>query len=122
MPDIALFRSVTRELGSEEAAGLELCQRMWRFHTQELGWSDIAQHVTIDPAGRIWLNRSWDRPPASAKGFNGSSKLGPFMIEVIGNFDQGIERPTECTVAGGSDRDRVHPEGVRAAPRGGRVP
>lgn len=95
VPDHGTFQAVARELGSDEASGLELCRRMWRYHTQELGWADIAQHVTIDPAGRIWLNRSWDRPPASARGFNGSTRLGPFMIEMIGNFDRAAERPTE---------------------------
>ena len=95
IPDQALFNDLTNEFGDETAAGLELCRRMWRYHTADLGWSDIGQHVTIDPAGRIWLNRSWNRPPASASGFNGSGKLGPFMIEMIGNFDKGQETPTK---------------------------
>ena len=62
---------------------------MWRFHTGQLGWSDIAQHVTIDPAGGIWPGRDWNRPPASAAGHNGNAHSGPFMIEMIGNFDAG---------------------------------
>ena len=95
VPTQSLFYDLVNELGVEELAGLELCRRMWRYHTQDLGWSDIAQHVTIDPAGRIWLNRSWDRAPASASGFNGSSSLGPFMIEMIGNFDRDQETPTD---------------------------
>ncbi|MGI9490885.1 MAG: caspase family protein [Geminicoccaceae bacterium] len=95
IPDKALFDEVSRDLGDSEAAGLELCRRMWRYHTVELGWRDIAQHVTIDPEGRIWLNRSWDLPPASAAGFNGSGLRGPFMIEMIGNFDSGMETPTK---------------------------
>jgi hypothetical protein len=69
---------------------------MWRYHTKDLGWRDIAQHVTIDPAGRIWLNRNWNLPPASAAGFNGSDRLGPFMIEMIGHFDRGEEAPTKA--------------------------
>ncbi|WP_175526701.1 caspase family protein [Geopseudomonas sagittaria] len=69
--------------------GHETIVGMWRFHTQEKGWSDIAQHITIDPEGFIWLGRNWNRPPASAAGHNGNSAFGPFMFEMIGDFDQG---------------------------------
>lgn len=62
---------------------------MWKFHTQDQGWSDIAQHLTIDPEGSVWTGRHWDSPPASAKGFNGSPLSGPFMIEIVGDFDAG---------------------------------
>ncbi|HEX2190699.1 MAG TPA: peptidoglycan recognition family protein, partial [Longimicrobiaceae bacterium] len=62
---------------------------MWRHHTQVNGWSDIAQHVTIDPEGFIWTGRSWNRAPASAAGQNGNSRFGPFMFEMIGDFDRG---------------------------------
>jgi hypothetical protein len=72
--------------------GLETIHGMWRFHTQEKGWSDIAQHVSIAPDGTIWTGRSWNRAPASASGFNGSSAAGPFMIEMIGDFDAGRDR------------------------------
>src|SRR5215218_1822215 len=65
---------------------------MWRLHTQQLGWSDIAQHVTIAPDGTIWTGRDWNRSPASASGFNGNASVGPFMIEMIGDFDRGKER------------------------------
>ncbi|MFO1055981.1 MAG: caspase family protein [Dongiaceae bacterium] len=69
--------------------GHESIVAMWQYHTHELGWSDIAQHVTIAPDGTIWTGRHWDRPPASATGFNGSDRLGPFMMEMIGDFDAG---------------------------------
>ena len=31
--------------------GHETIVSMWRFHTQEMGWRDIAQHITVDPEG-----------------------------------------------------------------------
>jgi hypothetical protein len=65
---------------------------MWRYHTQEKGWSDIAQHVTIAPDGTIWTGRSWDLPPASSAGHNGNALAGPFMFEIIGDFDEGQDR------------------------------
>ncbi len=69
--------------------GHETIVGMWRYHTQNNGWSDIAQHITIDPEGFIWLGRNWNQPPASAAGHNGNSKFGPFMFEMIGDFDKG---------------------------------
>jgi hypothetical protein len=65
---------------------------MWRYHTEEKGWSDIAQHLTIAPDGTLWLGRNWNQPPASASGHNGNTVSGPFMIEVIGDFDTGQDR------------------------------
>lgn len=62
---------------------------MWRHHTQVNGWSDIAQHISIAPDGSIWLGRNWNQPPASAAGHNGNTQAGPFMFEIIGDFDLG---------------------------------
>lgn len=81
-----------RHGGDGRLAAQDLCQGMWRFHVFERDFADIAQHVSIDPEGGIWLNRNWNRSPASATGFNGDQRAGPFMIETIGNFDEGHDR------------------------------
>lgn len=65
--------------------GLPMINAMWKYHTQTNGWSDIAQHISIAPDGSIWTGRSWNQPPASAAGYNGNSRKGPFMFEMIGD-------------------------------------
>ena len=70
--------------------GLRTIEAMRRYHLG-LGWSDIAQHLTIDPAGACWTGRNWNAPPASNAGDNGSAAAGPFMIEMIGDFDLGAD-------------------------------
>ncbi|UBF30356.1 caspase family protein (plasmid) [Kovacikia minuta CCNUW1] len=72
--------------------GLKSIEGMWQYHTQVNGWSDIAQHLTVSSDGTIWTGRSWTQPPASAAGHNGNRDIGPFMIEMIGDFDQGHDR------------------------------
>ncbi len=63
---------------------------MWRFHTSPPNnWRDIAQHLTIGPDGSLWLGRNWNLAPASAGGHNGTGAAGPFMFEMIGDFDRG---------------------------------
>jgi hypothetical protein len=62
---------------------------MWSVDTLHRGWSDIAQHLTIAPNGMLWTGRSWNRPPCSSRKANGSRRQGPFMINVVGNFNAG---------------------------------
>ncbi|MFC0250412.1 caspase family protein [Massilia consociata] len=81
--------------------GHESIVGMWHYHTQHKKWSDIAQHITIDPDGFIWLGRNWNAPPASAARQNGDSHAGPFMFEMIGDFDKG------CDPFGGEQRRTV---------------
>jgi hypothetical protein len=85
--------------------GLQSLEAIKRFHTVERGLSDIAQHLTIDPYGRIWSGRAWYRAPASSRGIdphtqlraNGDSRRGPFMIVLVGHFG----------AADGAARDRL---------------
>lgn len=68
-------------------AGARSVIAMRDYHVNVNKWSDIAQHITIDPAGMIWLGRDWNKPPASSSGHNGTAHRGPFMFETVGNFD-----------------------------------
>ncbi len=69
--------------------GIATLEAMRRVHMEVNRWSDIAQHVTIDPVGGLWTGRSWNEPPASSVGHNGTARRGPFMLEMIGDFDVG---------------------------------
>lgn len=85
-PDHTTFR---RYRGAHK---VRVIDGMHDYHTGTNGWSDIAQHVTIDPDGGIWTGRNWNQPPASASGHNGNRRSGPFMFEMIGNFDQNHDK------------------------------
>lgn len=74
--------------------GEKSVEGMWSYHVHDLGWSNIAQHITIAPDGAIWLGRNWNSPPASngKPNRNGNSEVGPFMFETVGNFDKGHDK------------------------------
>lgn len=69
--------------------GLATVEAMRRYHIRHAGMRDIAQHLTIDPVGGLWTGRSFDWAPASARGHNGNALRGPFMVEIVGDFDAG---------------------------------
>lgn len=69
--------------------GLATIEAMRNYHVKTNGWDDIAQHLTIDPQGLSWTGRNWNLPPASQAGKNGTRQVGPFMIEIVGDFDAG---------------------------------
>jgi|GEM_PF-1701921 len=64
---------------------IQLQRGMRNYHVNTRGWSDIGQHITIFPDGKIVTGRDFGRIPASITGKN----TGSFMIENIGNFDLG---------------------------------
>lgn len=72
-----------------------LIRGMYRYHTQNLGWSDLAYNFVVDRFGRIWVGRAGGaaRPVRGAHtlGFNATST----GIAVIGNLD--LVAPTSAT-------------------------
>jgi uncharacterized protein YraI len=61
----------------------ELQRSMQRVHRSHNGWSDIAQHFTIFPDGKVMTGRNLERSPAGIYGFNRHA----LCIENLGNFD-----------------------------------
>lgn len=73
-----------------QAIGSAACvEGMCRHHVDERCFDDIAQHVSIMPDGEIWTGRDWNKTPASV-GFG--LNTGVFMLEMVGNFDEGCDR------------------------------
>lgn len=74
-----------------EFRGLASIEAMRRYH-QSLGMADIAQHLTVDPRGLLWTGRPFDAMPASVRKHNGTTSVGPFMIEMVGLFEKGKDK------------------------------
>lgn len=68
--------------------GIELQQGMRNYHVNNLGWSDIGQHVTLLPDGTFVTGRDFGQNPASITGKN----TGAFAVEMLGNFDIGNDK------------------------------
>lgn len=60
---------------------------MKSFHVNSRGMSDIAQHFTVFPNGKIVTGRSLNKNPAGITGWN----TGAICIEIYGNFDKGYD-------------------------------
>lgn len=56
---------------------------MKRYHVVNNGWSDIGQHFTTFPDGRIMTGRSLEQSPACILGQNANAAC----VEHVGNFD-----------------------------------
>lgn len=63
---------------------------MRNYHVKTNGWSDIAQHITVFPDGKIMVGRDFNRDTASILGYNRYA----FMVENVGNFDKGHDQFT----------------------------
>lgn len=66
---------------------------MYRYHTRNLGWSDLAYNFVVDRFGRVWEGRAGGVARrvrgAHTLGFNATSA----GVAVIGNFEVGIPDP-----------------------------
>ena len=71
---------------------LKLQEGMKNYHVKTNCWSDIAQHFTIFPDGKIMTGRSLNVSPAGIYGAN----TGAICIECIGNFDKGGDTMTDA--------------------------
>ena len=58
---------------------------MKSFHVNSRGMSDIAQHFTVYPNGKIVTGRSLNSNPAGISGWNSNA----ICVEIYGNFDKG---------------------------------
>lgn len=59
-------------------------ESMRNYHVNTNKWSDIAQHITLFPDGKIVTGRNFGKNPASISGWNDKA----FMVEMVGNFDE----------------------------------
>lgn len=71
----------------------QLLNSMRNHHMKTMGWSDIAQNITIFPDGKIAVSRPFDVAPEGTIGPT-ANKHG-IAIENIGNFDQGHDVMTK---------------------------
>lgn len=63
---------------------------MRNYHVNNNGWSDIGQHFTTFPDGKIGTGRTLEASPACIKGRNENA----LCIENLGNFDPGGDAMT----------------------------
>lgn len=68
----------------------ELQVNMTKYHVEKKGWSDYAYHLTSYPDGLWTIGRSFERSPASIRGFN----YGAFAFAMVGCFDEGKDKIT----------------------------
>ena len=62
---------------------IQLQKNMKNHHVRVNGWSDIGQHITIMPDGKIVTGRPFGKTGAGIAGHN----TGGLVMEILGNFD-----------------------------------
>ena len=62
---------------------MQLQTSMRNYHVNVNGWSDIGQHLTLFPDGKLLTGRDFGKSPASITNHN----TGALAIEMVGNFD-----------------------------------
>lgn len=75
----------------EDRGHFPLLESMKNVHVGIRGWSDIGQHFTIFPDGRIGTGRPLGKNPACISGKND----GAICIENLGDFDEGKDEMTQ---------------------------
>lgn len=70
-----------------------LLNGMELYHKREKKWSNIAQHITTFPDGKLAISRPFNIAPEGTIGYKANS-LG-LTIENIGNFDKGFDVMTK---------------------------
>lgn len=88
MPDYSCFY----KSGGKTEDELARQNSMKSFHVKTNGWSDIAQHFTVFPNGKIVTGRSLNSNPAGITGWN----TGAICVEIYGNFDKGKDVMTDA--------------------------
>ena len=66
-----------------------LLRGMYRYHTQNLGWSDIGYNFLVDRFGRTWPGRAGGAGRPSTAPTRSASTARSTGVAVIGNFETG---------------------------------
>lgn len=77
-----------------------LMKYMEDYHVNKMGWSNISQHLTTFPDGKVAVGRPFNTPPEGSFGLLNKSAMqaiesDSLAIENLGNFDIGNNQMTE---------------------------
>ncbi|SDH83822.1 peptidoglycan recognition protein family protein [Alteribacillus bidgolensis] len=70
-----------------------LLKGMENYHVQEMGWKNIAQHLTTFPDGKVAVSRPFNMDPEGTIGKKANT--AGLAIENVGNFDKGHDDMSE---------------------------
>jgi LysM repeat protein len=77
-----------------------LLKGMEEHHVKGMGWSNISQHLTTFPDGKVAVGRPFDTPPEGSYGLQNKEAMirieaDALAIENVGNFDKGKNQMTK---------------------------